>query len=153
MKKNIYFILIVLILGACTLNANQEAILTTATNDFLKARKQGMQLAYISMIHPSLVRAYKDQGDSVFLKKFEIKSVDNYLDEPILRTIKSKNSSIHALYEFRVIQSGWSEEKFTQKNTSYVAISEDDGRTWFYMPKEDYDNKDIAKDVIRLLNK
>lgn len=143
--------ILVLILGACTLSANQEATLSTATNDFLKARKQGMQLAYVSMFHPSLVRAYKDQGDSVFLKKFEITSVDNYLDEPILITVKSKKETIHALYEFRVIQTGWIEEEIKQQNTSFVAISDDNGETWFYMPKEDYDNKEIAKDVKRLL--
>ena len=151
MKNNVFYVLLLLILGACTLNATQEATLTSTTNDFLKARKEGMQLAYISMIHPSLVKAYKDQGDSVFLAKFELNSVDNYLDEPILRTVKKENSTIHALYEFRVIQTGWLEEEITQKNTTYVAISDDNGKTWFFMPKSDYDNKDIAKDIERLL--
>lgn len=60
MKNNVFYVLLLLILGACTLNATQEATLTSKTNDFLKARKEGMQLAYISMIHPSLVRAYGD---------------------------------------------------------------------------------------------
>ena len=151
MKKSTLSFLLLLILVACTLNANQEASLTSSTNDFLKARKEGMQLAYISMIHPSLVRAYKDQGDSIFLKKFELVSVDNYLDEPILKTVKKENLTIHALYEFKVIQTGWIEVEITQKNTSYVAISEDNGKTWFFIPKSDYDNKDIVKDIKRLI--
>lgn len=149
MRIQIISSLIVVLVTACTLNAEQEATLSESTTRYLESRQNGAILAFVSMHHPDVVRYYKDQGDSVFLKKFSVKKEDYYMDDPSIRETEKEGKVIHVLYEAKPINYQWGTTDKTKKE--FVAISENNGKNWFYVDKSDYVDKSIASKMKRLL--
>lgn len=147
--KLIIFLVALILIASCTLNAEQEASLSESTTRYLESRKNGAVLAYVSMHHPKVVRHYKDQGDSVFLQKFTVKPGAYYLDDPTIRKSKKEGETIHVLYKAKAIESEWNTN--VNQIREFVAISENNGRSWFYVDKTDYVDKSIARDLDRLL--
>lgn len=150
LKPLIYFIFF-LALVSCTLNAKQEASLSDSTTRYLESRKNGAVLAFVSLHHPEVVRFYKEKGDSVFLKKFTVQKEDYYLDDPSIRETKKNGNTIHVLYVAKTINSEWGTSD-GGKIREFVAVSENNGRNWFYIDKSDYVDKSIARNMKRLID-
>lgn len=150
MRILLFISFVVILITSCTLNAEQEATLSESTTRYLESRQNGAVLAFVSMHHPEIVRYYKEQGDSIFLKKFAVKKEDYYLDDPSIRKTKQDGQVIHVLYEAKTISSEWgTTDEITRE---FVAISENNGRNWFYADKSDYVDKSIASNMKRLLD-
>ena len=143
------FIVLLTIFSACTLNAEQEASLAESTTHYLEARRNGALLAYVSMQHPAVVKHYKMKSDSLFLAKYELKSQGYFIDDPVIKDIVRRGDKIHVKYEAKAVLTEMDEGE--NKSFSFVAISEDAGRTWFYMDYHDYVDKTVAIDFERLL--
>jgi hypothetical protein len=150
MKGIVFFIFIFLLAGSCTLNAEQEATLSESTTRYLESRRNGAVLAFVSMHHPDVVRYFKDQGDSTFLKKFSVKKEEYYLVDPSIRETEKDGQIIHVLYEAKTIESEWGTTE--NEKSEFVAISENNGRNWFYIDKSDYVDKTIASNLKRLID-
>lgn len=119
----------------------------------MNACNTGAVLSYVSFTHPDVVRHYRAQGDSTFQKRFTLVTVDDggtFLQDGTIREIQSKENQIHVLYEFLIVKSRLFVETAEEKNI--VAISEDNGVTWFFADEKDYKNEEIFKSNERLLN-
>jgi hypothetical protein len=149
-KKYLFIVsMLLLLFSSCTLNAEQEAVLSESTTRYLESKKNGAVLAFVSMHHPEVVRYYKTQGDSVFLKKFSIQPEDYYLSDPSIRESKKDGELIHVLYEAKIINNEWDSAEGAKRE--FIAISENDGKNWFYVDRSDYVDKSVASDMKRLL--
>jgi hypothetical protein len=152
MKKfvPICFLLVMILFGACSLNADQEKMLSESTMRFLESRKKGALLAYVSMHHPGVVRYYKEQGDSVFTEKFSVKASDHFADEALIVETEKKGQEIQVLYRTRRVEEfyGGGEKKWEY----FVAVSNDNGRSWYYLDYDDYVDKRIAKELDRMIS-
>lgn len=148
-SKLFIFSLLLLVFSACSLNAEQEASLSESTTRFLESRRKGALLAYVSMHHPDVVRYYKEQGDEIFTEKFVVTASEHFADEAIIQETEKNGKEIHVLYKSRKIDE-WNVDKESGWDY-FVAISDDNGKTWFYMDKQDYVNKSIAKGLKRLI--
>lgn len=147
------FILLLILLVGCSLNADQESALNKAVSSYMNACNTGAVLSYVSFTHPDVVRHYRAQGDSTFQKRFTLVTVDDggtFLQDGTIREIQSKENQIHVLYEFLIVKSRLFVETAEEKNI--VAISEDNGVTWFFADEKDYKNEEIFKSNERLLN-
>lgn len=142
-------LMLTLMLSACSLNADQEKMLSESTTRFLESRKKGALLAYVSMHHPDVVRFYKEQGDSSFTAKFSVKASDHFADEALIVATEKKGKEIQVLYRTRKVEEffGGGEKKWDY----FVALSDDNGRSWYYMEYTDYVDKRIAKDLDRMI--
>lgn len=133
------------------MNAEQERSLNQAMSSYVNAHNNGAVLSFVSFTHPNAVAYYKSKGDDVFKEKFELIS-DGYemsfLQDGIIREIESKDGHIHVYYEFiRIDNTTLNGEEIT-----VVAISEDDGKSWYFIDKEDYLNDDIFEEKFRLID-
>jgi len=148
MKTVFTILFLTLVIAACSLNARQEASLSESTTNYIEARKAGALLAYVSMQHPEVVKHYKSKGDSAFVKKFNVEPKDYFSEDPFIKQIAEKGSRIHVLYEAKVIPSEW--EQAEEEVRKFVAISENNGKSWFYMDWSDYVDKSVAPDFERM---
>ena len=146
----VFLLLMVQFLSSCSLNAEQEATLSESTTNYTEARKAGALLAYVSIQHPLVVRYYKEKGDSAFLKKFTVEPKDYFSEDPVIRRIEKQDDDIHVLYEAKIIQSEW--ESGGDEVRRFVALSENNGRNWFFIDWSDYVDKSIATGLIRLID-
>ena len=100
-------------------------------------------MAYVGYTHPNVVGFYEEQGDEEFREKFELFSPEDggsYIQDGNVREIAKKNGQIHVRYEF----DRYSDMDYTDDGkVSIVAISIDDGVTWFFAEEQDYKNEDI----------
>lgn len=139
-----YFCFILLLVGACTLSSSQEATLHKAVTSYVDAHNNGEVMAYVGYTHPNAVGFYEEQGDSVFREKFELFSPingGNFLEEGNVKQIVKKNGQIHVHYLF----DSYSEVDYESSTDELgiIAISIDNGVTWFFTEKEDYTNEKI----------
>lgn len=148
--RTLFFYSILLILSSCTLNAEQEATLSESTTRYLESIRNGAVLAFVSMHHPEVVRYYKERGDSLFLKKFSVEKEDYYIIDPSIRETEKEGDYIHVLYEAKTISNEW--ETTDEVKSEFVAISENNGRNWFYVDKSDYVDKSVASKMKRILD-
>lgn len=148
--KNIVAIFVLFaLIGSCTLNSEQEASLSESTTRYLEARRNGAVLAFVSMHHPEVVRYYKEKGDSIFINKFTIKPTDYYLDDPSILDKKKNGEIIHVLFKAQRINNDGARD--VDSESEFIAISLDNGKSWFYVDKVDYVDKSIARGLHRLL--
>lgn len=138
-----YFCFILLLLGSCTLSSSQEAALHKAVTSYVDAHNNGAVMAYVGYTHPNVVGFYQEQGDEKFREKFELFSPDDggsYIQDGNVREIQSKKNQIHVRYLF----DSYSDIDYTEDGeVSIIAISIDDGVTWFFAEEEDYKNEEI----------
>ena len=138
-----YFCFILLLTGSCSLNSSQEATLHQAVTSYVDAHNNGAVMAYVSYTHPNVVGFYENQGDSIFRQKFELFSSESggdYIQEGNVKEIEKRNGQIHVRYIF---DSYTDEYDASVANLGVIALSGDDGVTWFFAQEEDYKNEKI----------
>lgn len=141
------------LISSCTLSARQEASLNQSVSKYVHARNECQLVGLIGFTYPALVKEIKEEGDSVFLQKFDCEKnqkFSTYLSNPTLRSVEQKHGSIHVLYEFDTFDKETvlpSKQKF-----KLIAISENDGLSWFFMAFNDYKDKKICKSLIRIID-
>ncbi len=155
MKKLVILFGIALFLfAACNLTAEQEASLNSSLSKYIKARNECQVVGLVGFTHPDLVSDYKSLGDSIFQHKFDCdKNVEyfNEINNATLRSTAKVGESIHILYDFD--ETNPESSKATRRSFELVAISENDGKNWFFIPWRDYSDPKNCKKLKRLIVK
>ncbi|MDG1332961.1 MAG: hypothetical protein P8P74_11575 [Crocinitomicaceae bacterium] len=138
-----YLCFILLLIGSCTLSSSQEATLHKAVTSYVDAHNNGAVMAYVGYTHPNIVGFYEEQGDEMFREKFELFSPDDggkYIEDGNVREIEKGDGQIHVQYTFDQFSDlGYSSDG----EIGIIAISIDNGVTWFFAEEEDYKNEKI----------
>jgi hypothetical protein len=138
-----YLCFVLLLVGSCTLSSSQEATLHKAVTSYVDAHNNGVVMAYVGYTHPNVVGFYEEKGDDAFREKFELFSPEDggsYIQDGNVREIEKKKGQIHVRYLF----DKYSDIDYSEDGeVSIVAISVDDGVTWFFAEEEDYKNEEI----------
>ena len=122
-------------LVACTLSADQEASLNSSVARYIKARNECQVVGLVGFTYPELVKDYKSLGDSVFQYNFDCEENVEYINliqNPTLRSTSKEGKTIHVLYDFDEYNE--EDDKFYPRAFELVAISENDGVNWFFIP-------------------
>ncbi|MFT5780429.1 MAG: hypothetical protein ACI837_003391 [Crocinitomicaceae bacterium] len=101
-------------------------------------------MSFVSFTHPDVVSYYEGRGDEAFRNKFELFAEEDggdFLQDGIIREIESDGSNIHVQYLFTSVETKFYEQ--IGKDLEIIAISEDDGATWFFVDESDYSNDAI----------
>ena len=153
MKKSGFFLLL-LFICSCSLSADQEASLHTAMVSYINARNEGIATAYVAYTHPNAVAYYQELGDSTFKFRFSLNDVSSqaFLQDGTIREIESKGNKIHVLYTFTGVFLSEFDTYDSEQEMEILAISEDNGRSWFFIEKKDYLNDKILSPKDRLIN-
>jgi hypothetical protein len=144
--------LLFLLLVACTLSASQEATLQKAMSSYLTAHNDGAVMAYVGFTHPNVVGFYRDKGDSVFRERFELFAPENggdFLQDGNVKVIEKKGNAIHVHYVFDSFRTRGLDQEVSDHDI--IAISSDEGKTWFFADKIDYVNDTIFNPKERLI--
>ena len=149
MFKMIAGISIFLLLAGCTLTASQETALNRQTNLYLKALNEGAVLYAVSRTHPCYVSYAKEKGDAFFTRTFAPAKISEYgYTSPSVEKIEKKKGHIHV--QFSIVSYTYYGTAEGEKD-QLIAISEDEGKTWFFMPFSIYKNKQVCRDLLRIL--
>lgn len=135
------YALLLLLLAGCVLNAEQERSLNEAQRHYTDAFNEGDVTKYVGMTHPNVVAHYKMLGDSTFKTKFDLAEESLHLQDGTIRQKVKKDNSIQALIEFKRLNIDDFELEFEKVNI--IAVSEDNGKTWFFIEGKDYSNEEI----------
>lgn len=134
----------------CSLSAEQEKSLNQAQRAYVDARNEADVLRFVGYTHPSVIAHYKHDSDSSFQQKFDL-SEDHYqIQDGTIKEIKKDGKSIQVKYLFKSIEKG-SFGEFGDDQI-IVAMSEDDGSTWFFISDADYRNEEIIPAKHQLLS-
>lgn len=138
--KPYYFLFLILpsIFFACSLNSEQEKNLNTALSIYLNARNSGEATLYVACTHPDAVAYYTAQGDSIFKTRYNLANIEEqaYLQDANLLEIKTEGTEIHVRYSLLSIRE-WDVQN-PSKEVFLFAISQNDGKSWFFIDEEDY---------------
>ncbi len=107
-------------------------------------------MAYVGYTHPNVVGFFEDQGDSIFREKFELFSAENggdFLQDGTLKEIQKKNKQIHVRYVFE----SFTDYESRPEELGLIAISVDEGESWYFVFEEDYTNEKIFSKDERLI--
>lgn len=118
---------------------------------YINSRNNGAVMSYVGYTHPNVVAFYKSAGDSIFKANFDLSNEEErpFYQDGIIKSIESKGKTIHVKYEFKKIES---ENYFLDvADIVVIAISEDDGVTWFFIDEKDYLNDKIISKKDRLV--
>lgn len=151
MKVLLKCILLSLILGACSLSSEQEKKLNLAVTSYLHSRNECQVLTYVAFTYPELVSSIKSQGDSVFQKRFNCELDSMLIDDPTLRQIVKKDNDIHVLYDLTAFNESTMLQE--EKKFKLVALSNDNGQSWFFLDWNDYVDKSLLPKLKRLIKK
>lgn len=152
MKKLLFCFLLLILFVQCTLSAKQEASINSALSKYINARNDCQVVGLVGFTYPELVKEYKQISDSVFQFKFDCDKNPAYyfaIQNATLRTIAQEKESIHVLYEFDGY--GEKEDEFQKRNFKLVAISENNGENWYFLPWTEYTNETLCKNLKRLI--
>lgn len=149
--KKLYLFGLLLFIGSCSLNSDQEASLNNAMSSYIDARNDGNLIAYTALTHPNVIAYYKDRGDDSFMNRFDLNEGENslFLQDGNIRETESSGDNIHVKYEFVGINEMSLETK--PERVGIIAISSDDGKSWHFLDEYDYWNDDIIKPNDRLI--
>lgn len=136
-----YAILLLIVLFGCALSADQERALSEAQRSYVDARNNADILKFIGYTHPSVIAHYKNQADSSFQEKFDLSNDPFTIQDGTIRLIKQKGTSFHVDYLFKTLEKG-SFGVFGD-DVHIIAISEDNGKSWFFLDEKDYRNEQI----------
>jgi hypothetical protein len=144
---------LLLLLVACTLNSEQERTLNASLTRYIDARNDGIVSVTVACTWPPAVAYYTAKGDSIFKKKYDLSAID---EKPILRDgsqmeAASDGPNYQIKYAFKQANPFYG--VYEKGNTHIVALSENDGKTWFFLDEEDYWNDQIVSPSKRLLSK
>lgn len=154
MKKWLFLFGFLPFLVACTLTADQEASLNSSVSRYIQARNECQVVGLVGFTHPELVKDFKSQGDSVFQQKFDCKDNPDYfnlIQNPTLRSTVKEGKTIHVLYDFD--EYNQEDDVLSRRAFELVAISDNDGENWFFMPWKNYADKSQCKNLKRLIVK
>ena len=124
--------------------------MNSALSIYLNARNSGEATLYVAYTHPDAVAYYTSQGDSAFQARFSLSKIDEqpYLQDANLLDIESSGKEIHVRYSVLSIRT-WDLRNPSQE-VFLMAISKNNGKSWFFMDEEDYLNDAIYKVKQRL---
>lgn len=146
--KYLTFVLLVLVLTCCTLNSTQETSLNQHVSKYIKAKNNCLITGVIGFTYPAYVKELKQTGNKEFMRVFNCNdstSLQNKLSIPIYRAAKTSEKMIQVKYEL--------DDSQTSQNSHFLyAISEDDGKTWYFLPGEVYNNVTSCTKLKRLFN-
>jgi hypothetical protein len=135
-------------LFSCSLTATQETNFNTQSAAYLKAVNSGLMLKVVTKTHPSYVKYIKTKGDEIFQKTFSKKNLGKDRISSIeIRQIKQKNYNIQIAFIAQT-KDNYNE---TIERKPYVAISENNGLDWCFIPYKIWKNKSIFLNVNKLL--
>ncbi len=152
MKNTLFYFPLLLILCQCTLSARQEEALNSSLAKYMQARNECMVTGLVGFTYPELVRDFKEAGDSLFSGKFDCDNNPEYyyaIQNATLRSTESEGEMIQVLYEFDGY--GELEDEYKKRNFKLVAVSENDGENWFFIPWKDYTNDTLCRNLKHLL--
>lgn len=140
----IFLLLSSLLVLACELSASQEQELNRQSGLYLRAVRTESIISVVAMTHPKVVRYAQQKGDAYFRDFFSNDKIGswNLYGTPVVNQVKKKGRRLEVHY----LMEGEGEKK-----GALVAISEDEGLHWFFVPKKIYMNKNVAPGLVRLL--
>lgn len=148
MKKWIFGIGIFLfLLSACTLSSTQEQALNKQMGEYIDAVNGDLTLYVVARTYPAYVKHVKNQGVSQFKSTFGRDSHKAPLGSTSIKTIEKDEKQIHVLFQAKEM------DEFGRYSIKklFVAISENDGKDWFFIPYEAYRKKEICPGLKRLV--
>jgi hypothetical protein len=151
MKRILLFSFALLVLfSACTLSGDQENRLNEQLNQFIEAYNNNDPLVLSAGTHVSVVKFYKEKGDTTFINKFKQKDDEDrlFFDNPMMIETKDQGKSIQRIYTVEKA----TESTFLTDEYRIFAVSENKGETWFFVLEEDYYDENI-KGLKRLFKK
>jgi len=134
------------IFSSCSLNANQEKSLNKSIVKYLFSVNRELKLSIAASTHPLILRQLKEDGDEK-LKTYLYAKNFSWSDAIIGRT-KIKNEIIHI--ELKIAQTNKSTYEKEEKRIRLYAISEDDGKNWYFLEYKLYESN-YCKKLTRLL--
>lgn len=147
--KYLFILLSLVVLASCALNADQEQKLNQSMAGYLHARNDCQLVSYVAFTYPAVVADYKEQGDSIFQAKFDCTQDSITWNDPTIRLIQQEGKSIHALIDVAQVDE-YSYEILKEKQ-QIVAISEDNGNSWFFVEHSYYVDKSKLNNLKRLI--
>ena len=108
-------------------------------------------MEYVSIAHPKVVAYYNSLGEDEFKDKFELFSQvegGDFIQYGTVWEIESQGKSINAKYTFLSIGDI---NGLRSSELEIIAISEDNGLSWFFVDAQDYRNEKIFDNYFRLL--
>lgn len=141
---------LLILFSACTLSGDQENRLNEQLNQFIEAYNNNDPLVVSAGTHVSVIKFYKEQGDTAFINKFKQKDDEDrlFFDNPMMIETKDQGKSIQRIYTVEKA----TESTFLTDEYRIFAVSENKGETWFFVLEEDYYNENI-KGLKRLFKK
>lgn len=151
MNKKVYLvnILLVLLITACTLNSEQERTLNRSLSDYLLAKNECRMVNLVAFTYSELVASIRAEGDSSFMAYFNCSSDSVYLDDPTILTSVKKSKEIQVCYELRGRK--MNNVEFGTFKEQLVAVSHDNGKSWFFLSKKDYVDKSRISKLKKLI--
>lgn len=152
MFKWLSFLSICCLLLACSLNSEQERQLNKSLSNYLNSKNSGSLLEYSSLLYPELIREWKLKGTETFKEKIKLKTDSTELkhfENPFIIQTKKQNQSIHVKYQLDCYSNEY--DATPKTNVILFAISDDDGKSWFFMDEENYTNTQTCKKLKRLI--
>lgn len=142
---------ILLIICSCSLSSSQKKELNQALNEYIYARNNNVLSSIEEYTYPKIVSFYNNNGDSSFVKKydFDLKDRDVTFRDGIIRELQEERDIIHVKYNFQRVEV--SVEGASTSPTFIYALSEDSGKSWFFLDEEDYLNDEIVPLTKRLI--
>ena len=147
--KYLFILLSLVVLASCALNADQEQKLNQSMAGYLHARNDFQLVSYVAFTYPAVVADFKEQGDSIFQAKFDCTQDSITWNDPTIRLIQQEGKSIHALIDVAQVDE-YSYEILKEKQ-QIVAISEDNGNSWFFVEHAYYVDKSKLNNLKRLI--
>ncbi|MFM7595576.1 MAG: hypothetical protein ACKO4Y_05295 [Flavobacteriales bacterium] len=126
MRQSLLFIVLLFMLGSCSLNANQEKSLNRAIIQYQNAFNKELTILEVSLTHPCVIDAYvSDTGNlrSLFIHH------GAYMDNYSLENIEEDGMHMKVKLTFDY-QYGQAESKESKK--TIYALSSNYGETWFF---------------------
>ena len=141
---------LLILFSACTLSGEQENRLNEQLNQFIEAYNNNDPLVISAGTHVSVIKYFKEKGDTAFINKFKQKDDEDrlFFDNPMMIETKDQGKSIQRIYTVEKA----TESTFLTDEYRIFAVSENKGETWFFVLEEDYYNENI-KGLKRLFKK
>jgi len=133
-------------IASCSLNAEQERNLNKSIIKFLFSVNKELKLSVAAATHPLILRQLKDDGHEK-LKSYLDPKYYIWTDAVIGKT-KIKGDVIHI--ELKVAQVSKQTYEKNDKRIRLYAISEDNGKNWYFVDYKLYES-DYCKKLKRLL--
>lgn len=142
-KKSVFLGGLLLLIGSCTLNSNQEKSLNIHISKYIDSRNSCKMLGIVGYTYPEFVSELKMNNDSTFLSHFECEKNKKHYTNPTIRSSKKKNNQIHILFEL--------DETIQKHKERIISISVDNGMTWYFLPDSIYQDRNKCKNLNRLI--